>query len=429
MKDYKKILEWMRELYPSLNGEDKEKAERYFPELKESGEEKIRKIITLCLEECVHSDIIRDYEKDDAIAWLKKQGEQKSVDKVEPKFKVGDWVTDGVAKCQIHFIDDKQYWYSENCILGSIESVNKRYHLWTIKDAKKGDVLVASDGSIFLFAGAVDCACKYYVALTTNNDLEINREAGGGYWESARSVLPATDEQYKTLFKAMDEAGYEWDAEKEELKKIDEQYSYDTTSENGFMKFVQNQHKSEEQNFDNRELLDLVIKEIGKYSGNDTFKSPWALDSTGIQYPLYFAELGARWQKEQKSSWSEDDEGYLKNVLWSIQKVRDATDDVHELDNMQYAEDWLNSLKERYTWKPSDEQLKILYKYVELLEKQWESVESPGEEDNLCLMPEEPKSILSDEQMKILYKYAEQNSYDGAVLTSLYQDLKKLRRN
>ena len=43
------------------------------PELRESEDEKRRKIITLCLEECVHSDIIRDYEKDDAIAWLEKQ--------------------------------------------------------------------------------------------------------------------------------------------------------------------------------------------------------------------------------------------------------------------------------------------------------------------------------------------------------------------
>lgn len=42
-----------------------------FPNLAESEDERIRKIITLCLEECVHSDIIRDYEKDNAIDWLK----------------------------------------------------------------------------------------------------------------------------------------------------------------------------------------------------------------------------------------------------------------------------------------------------------------------------------------------------------------------
>lgn len=33
----------------------------------------------------------------------------------------------------------------------------------------------------------------------------------------------------------------------------------------------------------------------------------------------------------------------------------------------------------------------------------------------------------SGEQMKFLWKYAEQNNYDGSILTSLYNDLKKLK--
>ena len=33
----------------------------------------------------------------------------------------------------------------------------------------------------------------------------------------------------------------------------------------------------------------------------------------------------------------------------------------------------------------------------------------------------------SDEQMNILFKYAEQNNKDGSILTSLYQQLKKLK--
>ncbi len=49
----------------------------FFPELAESDDERVKKRITLCLEECVHSDVIRDYEKDECIAWLKKQGQVK----------------------------------------------------------------------------------------------------------------------------------------------------------------------------------------------------------------------------------------------------------------------------------------------------------------------------------------------------------------
>lgn len=58
------------------------------------------------------------------------------------------------------------------------------------------------------------------------------------------------------------------------------------------------------------------------------------------------------------------------------------------------------------------------------------------------LLPEKAKKILawlekrgeqkpawkpSGEQMKFLWKYAEQNNYDGRVLRSLFNDLKKLR--
>lgn len=58
------------------------------------------------------------------------------------------------------------------------------------------------------------------------------------------------------------------------------------------------------------------------------------------------------------------------------------------------------------------------------------------------LPPEDAKKILtwlerqreqksawkpSSEQMKFLWKYAEQNNYDGRILTSLYNDLKKLK--
>ena len=50
----------------------------------------------------------------------------------------------------------------------------------------------------------------------------------------------------------------------------------------------------------NKSLRDAVIAELDKYNGENHWKSPWAIDSTGLQYPLYFANLGATWQKEQK---------------------------------------------------------------------------------------------------------------------------------
>jgi hypothetical protein len=122
---YKSALEWMRSIYPTMQGADKEDAEHYFPELRESDDEKIRKrLIAMCKHyiECYALDPYNIDDYKEALAWLEKQneqkpvfemktpeeslgidsdtynkivdeciyGEQKPANKVEPKFKIGD---------------------------------------------------------------------------------------------------------------------------------------------------------------------------------------------------------------------------------------------------------------------------------------------------------------------------------------------------
>ena len=64
-----RLKQWDRE-HPCAGYVLSDRDKFIFPELGESESEKIKKRITLCLEECVHSDVIRDYEKDECIAWL-----------------------------------------------------------------------------------------------------------------------------------------------------------------------------------------------------------------------------------------------------------------------------------------------------------------------------------------------------------------------
>jgi hypothetical protein len=151
---------------------------------------------------------------------LEKQGEQTPTNKVEPKFKVGDWITDGVRKCKIYFIDDTQYWYAKNCILGSIEKVNKQYRLWTIEDTKEGDVL-AEDSCIFIIEkmnpnGTAIVHCCLF------DDGEFD-STGSTLGFDVDSTKPASKEQRDLLFQKMQESGYEWDAEEKELKKIEDE--------------------------------------------------------------------------------------------------------------------------------------------------------------------------------------------------------------
>lgn len=81
--------------------------------------------------------------------------EQKTIDKVESKFHEGDWITDGYIHCKITEILDDRYiieskYAKRSAILFEHEN---RYHLWTIKDAKDGDVLSGEiDGDKYIFS-------------------------------------------------------------------------------------------------------------------------------------------------------------------------------------------------------------------------------------------------------------------------------------
>lgn len=76
---YKSALKWMQSLYSGLHGVTKEDADKYFPELKESEDEKMRKSIIYALQ---NGGFYSSDKTDEAIAWLEKQGHMLDTDKV-----------------------------------------------------------------------------------------------------------------------------------------------------------------------------------------------------------------------------------------------------------------------------------------------------------------------------------------------------------
>ena len=216
-----------------------------FPELKESKDERIRK-------EIINYIKTGTYHKD-WLAWLEKQGEQKPIiemksaeeslgidsetynkivdecicseqkpaDKVEPKFKVGYWI---VFNGLTLYIKEVVKGYYRTISKGGIPNsydwdIDAIARLWTIQDAKDGDVLVASDGSIFIFNSSDNDGCKFHVALTTDNKLVIDHKLKH-HWKTSTAIHPATKKQRDTLTKAMLSLGYTFDFDKKELKKI-----------------------------------------------------------------------------------------------------------------------------------------------------------------------------------------------------------------
>ena len=163
---------------------------------------------------------------------IPKRGEQKPADKVEPKFKIGDWVVynrDDYSReiLQVYDIRDGRYYFTDNVHFSwSIKECDEKSHLWSIEDARDGDVLVCNNNP-FLFSkyekDEYGLVCCSYCGISGNGEFIVNSNAKK-YWCDIEFVYPATKEQRDTLFAKIREAGYMWNAEKNVLSKcvIDE---------------------------------------------------------------------------------------------------------------------------------------------------------------------------------------------------------------
>lgn len=184
---------------------------------------------------------------------LKEQGlEYKDGEIVEiqkPKFKVGDWVVDNHGKVnQVTSVTDDSYGfalYDGTYVSGCWKDY---YHHWTIEDAKDGDVLVDDLGNICIYQEP-STKLMYHSYCYGKHKYFIDR---GGSHEIV-GTCPATKEQRDFLFQKMKEAGYEWDSDKKELKKVDK-----TKDLSNYIKFLKTFHCwSKEQ----REIMDKYLEE------------------------------------------------------------------------------------------------------------------------------------------------------------------------
>jgi hypothetical protein len=155
------------------------------------------------------------------------------------------------------------------------------------------------------------CYCHYDIELGFHIDIN-------SYIASGSNIYPATKEQRDLLFKKMKEAGYEWDAEKKELKKIED---------------------------DSKNCKQQIMSEITSLV-TDYIK--------------------------QKPAWSEEDERNLKGIIDEIEANK-ASAPSYDIETYDRFLSWLKSLKNKVAsqnkWKPSEEQMQAL---KETCDKHWE---------------------------------------------------------
>lgn len=208
---------------------DKRVVLSFFPELYEFEDERIRKELTDYIKRKFENSCSPTPSKKiltNWIAWLEKQGEQKPVDKVEPKFNLYDWVvTDKGDTVQIGAVNNGYYTLC-NGMDFNMSYVDKCWRLWTIQDARDGDVLCYKDEiSLYKhdiknctkqepnFGGFVYYCCydgKRFIVDSLYSLIEQDK----------MDIHPATKEQHDNLFQKMKEAGYKWNADKKELIKL-----------------------------------------------------------------------------------------------------------------------------------------------------------------------------------------------------------------
>ena len=172
---------------------------------------------------------------------MRKQGKEKAIndtgediveavkdtsilDILEPNFnfKVGQWIVatgkrvylitkiDGFNVTLVD-IDGNEYVFDTS----SLDDA----HLWTIQDAKLGDVLVSQYSNPFIYNGNRDSFnVGSYCGISVDD--RFNVSTGKCHWTENVSIHPATKEQRDLLFQKMGEAHYEWDAKEKKLKKI-----------------------------------------------------------------------------------------------------------------------------------------------------------------------------------------------------------------
>ena len=273
--------------------------EEIFPELKESKDKKIREAILKGLIDCRDAPDLGwsnfgGIHIDDCIAWLEKQGEQKPTlpkwkykkdntpllrdsiilnkyggvakspsgaivsdawvldydelaklpkeENIEPKFKVGDWVVNKFGDSwHIDSLDKKNYQVSDGKGNYNYFPISKQdeIHLWTIQDAKDGDVIFYDEGWICIFKCIHGIWYSSYCFITDDGEFHTGYERHAVDSTIHGNAHPATKEHRDILMKAMKDAGYEWDSEKKELKKLVEpKFKVGDKITNSFRKYV-----------------------------------------------------------------------------------------------------------------------------------------------------------------------------------------------
>ena len=135
------------------------------------------------------------------------------------------------------------------------------------------------------------------------------------------------------------------------------------------------------------EHLGRILKEL-ENQRQRPFNRPY-LDKIESDYN-WLKFLKDRVQPQPKQEWSEEDRLHYANVLEALEYLKGCKSDYDKIEAIKSDIAWLKSLKNRYTWKPNEEQMDMLAKVCstlhltssenEIMESLYEQLEKLREE-------------------------------------------------
>ena len=286
----------------------------------------------------------------------------KLADKVEPKFKVGDWVvlstSDGKKVVQIdsieHFksgepmyITSEGRWFGngtkarlltdkdvETITLPESKIIVKQKPTWSEEDEKRIKNII----SVLDWDGAAGKKGNPY-----QNEIDW-------LYSLKNRVQPKQElsEEDEDMIRYIGNAI----TCKESAKYLEEK-GIDMIKAHRWLESFKPQLKQEWSEEDETVLNNLIYALANDRIGNDR-----------DEYISYLKSIKER-VRPQKQVWGEEDEYILLHTINDLKFLKDTISiDPNYAVNIIDIEreiDWLKSLKDRYTWKPSDEQMKALH--------------------------------------------------------------------
>ena len=324
---------------------------------------------------------------------------EKNVDKankVEPKseFKVGDWIVHNSSNTLYKIASFSSGYYSLIDINGihlyPCLCPNEYFHLWTLSDVKNGDILYSpSHHLIWIYKNNKEV----YAGINMNYDSSLEIYTN---FVIPSDACPATKKQCGALLAKMHEAGYDFDFEKKELKKVDqkpaETVKWSSQEENcicqleSLVKEKWRYAEKEHNNTSIKKMSELMffLKTLNPNKKSHGIilaesKQKWSEEDEKIALSIeqvmncasllnivpekidkiktWLNSLRNRVQSQPKQEGSGEDKVMLNRLIGVLEQTN--TEDYHEGWEELFLP-WLKSLQQKYTWKPSDEQMEVL---------------------------------------------------------------------